>query len=146
MRSVHFPGTDLDPSVICLGTGGYGSSIPRDQSFQLLDGFFERGGSFLDSAHVYAAWIPNGAGASERTIGEWQEDRGVRDRIIIGTKGGHPELDKMRVPRLSPPEIERDLFESLERLRTDRIDLYWLHRDDPATPVDVIMDALNRHI
>lgn len=146
MKYLTLPHSGLSVSTVCLGAGGFGSDIAREDSFTILDAFFERGGNFVDSAHVYAAWIPGGGGASERTIGAWMRERGVRKEFIVGTKGGHPDLETMNVSRLSPAEITQDLNESLERLGTDHIDLYWLHRDDPALPVGEILGVLNEHL
>lgn len=143
MRRQRLAGTELEPSVLCLGTGSFGSAIPRDTAFAILDAFAERGGTSLDTAHVYAAWVPGGAGASELTLGAWMRDRGVRQSMVVGTKGGHPDVAAMHVPRLTPAEIRRDLDESLERLQTETVDLYWLHRDDPSVPVAEILDVLN---
>jgi len=140
------PGIALAPSVICLGTGGFGSSIPRETAFAILDAYAGQGGNFLDTAHVYAAWEPGGAGASERTLGAWLKRSGLRRRFVVGTKGGHPHLQSMQVSRLSPVEITQDLGESLERLDTNTIDLYWLHRDDPAVPIGEILGVLNEHL
>jgi aryl-alcohol dehydrogenase-like predicted oxidoreductase len=142
MRSLVIPGTDLTVSALCFGAGGLGTRVSEDDSFRLLDLFLERGGNFLDTAHIYAAWVPGGGGVSERTIGAWVRERGVRDRVVIGTKGGHPHLESMHVSRLSPAEIRQDLEESLERLQVDRVDFYWLHRDDPARPVGEMVDTL----
>ncbi|MCX7015186.1 MAG: aldo/keto reductase [Candidatus Sumerlaeota bacterium] len=146
MRRILLPGTDLNLSVIGLGTGSFGTAVARDLAFQMLDVFVEAGGNLLDTAHIYAACIPGGWGASERTIGEWMAARGTRGSVLVGTKGGHPDWSSMRRPRLSPAEIEHDLRESLERLRTDHVDLYWMHRDDPRRPVGEILEALNAHI
>src|ERR1700761_646598 len=129
---VNLPGTDLTVSSICLGTGGFGTSIKQDDAFHMLDTFVELGGSFIDTAHVYGDWekdVPRSV--SERIIGAWMRDRGVRDQIVLATKGAHWHLDKPDVPRLSRRDIDEDLAGSLEALQTDRIDLYWLHRDDP---------------
>lgn len=146
MRYFRLPGILKDLSVVCLGAGSHGSAYSQDESFALLDSFAEQGGSFLDTAHVYADWAPGGAGASERTIGRWLQSRGMSDRIAVGTKGGHPRLETMSQSRLKPEDIARDLGESLDRLRLDAIDLYWLHRDDPAVPVGEILVALNEHL
>lgn len=70
----------------------------------------------------------------------------MRDQFIVATKGAHPELATMRISRLSPPEIASDIEESLAALEIDAIDLYWLHRDDPAVPVGEILVALNEHL
>ncbi|MCL5274898.1 MAG: aldo/keto reductase [Chloroflexi bacterium] len=146
MRTTHIPGTDLKPSVICLGTGGMGSSIEREASFAMLDALVAQGGNFLDSAKVYADWLPIERSSSEKTIGRWMKARKNRARIIVGTKGAHPDLKAMNIPRMSPQEIESDVDASLEHLQTDYIDLYWLHRDDPSRPAGEIIESLNVHI
>lgn len=146
MRYFSLPGIATATSAICLGTGGHGSAYSQEHSFALLDAFAGLGGTFLDTAHVYADWIPGGSGASERTVGAWLESRGVRDRFVVGTKGGHPKLETMQVSRLRPEEIAADLDESLQRLRLNTVDLYWLHRDDPDIPVGEILTTLNRFL
>lgn len=146
MRRVTIPATDLTVSPVCLGAGSFGSSVSRDDAFALLDAFAAAGGSFLDTARIYAAWLPDGANASERTLGDWLRHTGLRDRTIIATKGAHPDLKTMHISRLAPQDIAQDVSESLHHLQTDRIDLYWLHRDDPAVPAGEIIDALNEHI
>ncbi len=83
-----------------------------------------------------------GTGASERTVRAWLRSRDVRDRFVVGTKGGHPKLETMHLSRLRPEEIAGDLDESLERLQIDVVDLYWLHRDDPEIPVGEILSTL----
>jgi len=133
-------------SELCLGTGGFGTAVSQDAAWAIMDRYAEAGGNFLDTAHVYAAWLPDGAGASERTIGSWVAARGCREDVVIGTKGGHPDLRSMDVSRLAPDDIASDLHESLDRLGTDYVDLYWLHRDDPSVPVGEIMDALSQHV
>jgi aryl-alcohol dehydrogenase-like predicted oxidoreductase len=146
MRYTGLPTTDLAPSVFCLGTGSFGTGIPQDRAFGMLDLFAELGGNFLDSARVYAAWLPGGAGASERTVGAWVRSRGVASQVVVATKGGHPELATMHISRLSPAEIAADVEASLDALGLPSIDIYWLHRDDPAIPVGEIVDALNEHV
>ena len=144
MIFTSFPLAILQPSVVCLGTGGFGTSTSQDDSFAMLDSFAEAGGNFADSAHIYAAWLEDGAGKSERTLGNWLRSR-QPENFIVGTKGGHPHLESMEISRLSPDEIASDLTESLERLQRDQIELYWLHRDNPKIPVGEIIDALNVH-
>jgi len=139
-------GSPLKPCSICLGTGPFGSSIPTDQSFEVMDTYAEAGGNFLDTAHIYAAWMDDGEGASERTVGAWVRSRGLRDQIIIGTKGGHPPLNAMEQGRLSAKDLEQDLNESLERLGMDVVDIYWLHRDDPNCDLAELIEALNNFL
>lgn len=146
MRYRPFPGLPLAPSVICLGTGGYGTNIPAEQAFALLDAYAEQGGNFLDTARIYGAWAPGGDGASEKTLGAWLAQRGVRERFVISTKGAHPDLATMHISRIGPADLAADVQASLDALRTDVIDVYWLHRDDPAVPVGEILAALNDHL
>ena len=146
MATLTLPSTDLAVSPICLGTADMGSTIPRERAFDLFDLFVELGGNFLDSANVYANWLPGERCISEKTIGAWMKERGNRDRMVIATKGAHPDLKTMHVPRLSPREIVSDIDESLRNLGTDRIDLYYLHRDDPSRPVEDVMTTLNNQI
>ncbi len=134
---------DLRPYPICLGTGDLGSAVDKTASFALLDAYLDLGGNFLDTAKVYADWLPGERSISEKCIGEWMHLRGNRSRIVLATKGAHPDLNSMEVPRLSRAEIESDLHASLRHLQTDVIDLYWLHRDDPARPVEDILATLN---
>jgi aryl-alcohol dehydrogenase-like predicted oxidoreductase len=142
MNYTPLPHTDLKPSALCLGTAGLGSALDRRASFALLDAYLEQGGNFIDTARVYANWLPIEKSISEKTIGLWLRARKNRDRVIVATKGGHPDLAAMRISRLSRPEILFDLRESLKNLRTDRIDIYWLHRDDVNQPVEDIMETL----
>ncbi|HVF09248.1 MAG TPA: aldo/keto reductase [Abditibacteriaceae bacterium] len=142
MLFTSLPDTSLHPSVLCLGTGGFGTTTRTDDALAMLDAFAEAGGNFADTAHVYAAWLPGGAGQSERTLGRWLRSRRPQN-FIVGTKGGHPDLATMEISRLSPECLTRDVDESLERLQLERIDLYWLHRDDPAVPIAEIIESLN---
>jgi aryl-alcohol dehydrogenase-like predicted oxidoreductase len=107
-----------------------------EASFRLLDDILALGGNTFDLAHVY------GEGDVERTFGRWLEARGVRDRVVVITKGAHHNRDRQRV---TPFDITADLFDSLARLRIDAIDLYLLHRDDPTVPVGPIVEVLNEH-
>ena len=102
-----------------------------------LDAFLAIGGNSLDTANIYCG------GQSEEVIGRYMQERGNRDQIVILTKGAHHDK---KGPRANRAAIAADLKMSLERLQTDFIDLYGLHRDDPATPVDEIVEALNEHV
>lgn len=142
MRQVTLPGSTLRVSSLCLGTGQFGSRIGQEMGWRLLDAFVEAGGTLIDTANVYGDWVPGLKSPSEKMIGAWLHARGWRDRIVLATKGGHPRLQTMDVPRLSPADLIHDVDESLAHLKTDVIDLYWLHRDDPTRPVGEIMETL----
>lgn len=146
MRTVNLPNTDFTVSGICLGTADIGSKIDRNTSFRMLDLFLELGGTFIDTASVYANWLPGPENISEKTIGDWLSRSGKRDRIILATKGAHPDLRTMLVPRMSRTEIVHDLDNSLKNLRTEVIDLYWLHRDAATVPVAEILETLNDQV
>lgn len=143
MRTILLPQAGLSVSALCLGTANIGIDGDRMAAFRLLDRFAERGGNFLDSARVYSDWIPGERGRSERILGEWLSARANRGRFVLATKGGHPLLDAMGRSRLSPSELEADLDASLKALRTDRIDLYYLHRDDAGLPAATVVETLS---
>ncbi|MCC7495160.1 MAG: aldo/keto reductase [Fimbriimonadaceae bacterium] len=128
-------GVDLPVSRLVLGT-----MILRpdalEEGFALLDAAVAAGLNTLDLAWVY------GGGHSERIVGQWLEARGNRSQMVILTKGAHPNGDRQRV---TPWDIAADLHDSLARLRTPYIDIYLLHRDNPALPVGPIVEALNEH-
>jgi aryl-alcohol dehydrogenase-like predicted oxidoreductase len=136
--------TDLYVSPLGMGTGEYGAGLPRESAKHQLDAFIDRGANFIDTAHIYSDWVPGEIARSEGVIGEWLRDRKCREKVVISTKGAHPRLDTMHIPRCSPGEIEQDMNGSLSRLGTDYIDLYFLHRDDPALPVALILDCLEK--
>ncbi|MGN0746718.1 MAG: aldo/keto reductase [Aristaeellaceae bacterium] len=141
MDTIRLTGTDLTVSRLCLGTGNFGAPLQPRQASTLLDDFVAHGGNFIDTAHVYCNWIPGEASRSEKMIGQWLKQR-RREDVVLCTKGGHYDLDAPSVSRVTPEALRRDLEESLTFLQTDVIDLYMLHRDNTALPVEVIMDCL----
>jgi aryl-alcohol dehydrogenase-like predicted oxidoreductase len=146
MYTVTIPTTDLRVSSLCLGTAEFGAVVAKADAFRLLDAFVDAGGTFIDTANVYADWIPGAKSSSEKFIGEWLAQRGLRSRIILATKGAHPPLANMQQGRLRPLDIVHDLEQSLGHLHTDAVDLYWLHRDDPSQPVEQIVETLAAQI
>lgn len=146
MRYQQIPRTDLIPAVLSLGTAEMGAAIDPATSFDLLDRYFASGGNFVDTAKVYNDWVPGETSRSEKLIGAWMQTRGNRQKIILATKGAHPNLAHMEIQRLSPQEIVADLEASLHNLQTDVIDLYWLHRDDPNRPVETILNTLEAQV
>jgi aryl-alcohol dehydrogenase-like predicted oxidoreductase len=124
-------------SRLILGTANFFQRESKEQAFAIMDRYVAEGGNMFDTAHQYIR--------SEEILGEWVESRGVRQHIHILTKGAHPD-DPEPGPRLSPEFINKDVKESLERLRTDYIDFYALHRDDTNVKVGPIIEALNEHI
>jgi len=138
--------TDLEASVICMGTSDIGGSISTEESNDILDTYRDHGGNFLDTAEVYANWLPIEPHSSERFLGKWLKARGNREQMIVATKGGHPRLDTPLVSRLSAAEIGQDIEGSLQRLDTDYIDIYYLHRNDRSIPVETLIEKLESHV
>jgi aryl-alcohol dehydrogenase-like predicted oxidoreductase len=147
MRSVKVPGSALEVSAIAYGTADWGIA-PETPVERLYATYREAGGNCFDTAHCYAFWRDK-LGASERTLGQCIKANDRRSDLVLITKGGHPASDP-QYPRpdrfLGPEVIESDVRESLERLGTDYIDLYFLHRDDPRAPVNEVMDALKPQV
>jgi aryl-alcohol dehydrogenase-like predicted oxidoreductase len=129
-----------------MGSTHIGTKIDQEAAFRLFDLYAEAGGDFLDTASVYGNWVPGKTNISEKIIGRWMWLRKNRDRVILATKGAHPELATMHVSRLSRAEIVGDLDDSLSNLDTDVIDLYWLHRDDPEHPIGDILETMNDQV
>lgn len=143
------PHTDLEVSTLCLGAGSFGTSVCGPTAEPLVADFLEAGGNFFDTAHCYAFWRENGLGASERELGACLRRLGALETSIVATKGGHPDMGpEYRRPAhfLAPEVIASDLDDSLERLALDSIPLYYMHRDDGATPVSEIIEALNHEV
>jgi len=128
-------------SKIILGSCYFDNGITKDESMKMMDIYYEHGGRTIDTARLYAEWLPN-KDASERVIGNWLKTK-KRGDITIVSKGGHPPLSDMHKGRLTKNDLEHDLSKSLEALQTSYIDAYLLHRDDINTPVSDIMDTLD---
>lgn len=134
--------TSADGSTVhplCLGGNVFGWTADEKQSHALLDAYAAAGGNFVDTADEYASWLPDKAGVSERIIGGWMASRGNRERIAVATKVG-------RMPGLkglSAATIGKAVDDSLARLGTDYIDLYYAHEDDPDTPLEETLAAFD---
>lgn len=135
----------MSANPLILGTANLGlGDTGRAGAFDLLDAWVELGGRDIDTAAVYSDWVPGETGRSETIIGEWLAARGNRDSLRLVTKGAHPPLDNPKVSRCDAASIRNDVEQSLRRLRTDRIDLWLLHRDDPSIPAVEILETLHR--
>jgi aryl-alcohol dehydrogenase-like predicted oxidoreductase len=132
--------TSLDVFPLCLGGNVFGWTIDEPQSFSVLDAYATAGGNFVDTADMYSSWVPgNVGGESETILGRWMTARRSRDRMVVATKVGKLQgLDN-----LSAKAIRTAAENSLRRLGTDRIDLYYAHADDPATPLAETLGAFD---
>ncbi len=130
-------GSGLRISRLVLGGNVFGWTVDGEEGHRLLDRFTEHGGAMIDTADIYSKWVPGHVGGeSERLIGEWLKRSGRRDQVLIATKVG---MDA----GLSASVIGDGVDESLRRLGTDRIDLYYSHKDDPKTPFEETLEAFD---
>ena len=143
-----------DVSQLCLGAMLLGTKVSKEDSFAVLDDFLARGGNFIDTANCYAWWVGQQyvGHESETIIGEWMEARGCRDKVFLATKVGaqirnlkrlhkedgdfHFDLAPEEYEYLAAETIRKSVEDSLRRLRTDYIDLYYAHIDDRNTPLE----------
>ena len=146
MEQIQLNGIDMKVSKAALGAAPFGTTLPERECRTLLDAFCEHGGNLVDTALIYANWEPGEKSSSEKVIGRWMRDRQNRHNMIISTKGGHPELNNMHISRLSEQDIFSDIEKSLQNLKTDYVDIYFLHRDDKSKPIGEIMETLNKLI
>lgn len=128
---------------LVLGGNVFGWTANRDTSFAILDAFVEAGGCMIDTADMYSAWVPgHKGGESETVLGEWMASRRNRTKVKIATK-----LNGMNAPGgLAPEKIASSLDASLKRLQSDYIDLYYAHRDDTQTPLEVIAGGFDAQV
>lgn len=129
--------TGVKVTPLCLGTMNFGGRTDPAESHRILDGYSELGGNFVDTANVY------NDGRSEEVIGDWIKARGNRDRLVLSTK-----VHGRRSPHVNDAgnhrwHIVREVEQSLKRLKTERIDVYHIHRPDGDTPIDQTLRALD---
>lgn len=132
--------SDLEIAPVCLGTNVFGWTADEAEAFEVLDAFVAGGGSLLDTADSYSSFVPgNHGGESETIIGNWLKSRGRRDDVLIATKVGR----QPGTQGLAAATIKRGVEDSLRRLQTDHIDLYYAHADDPSTPLEETLAAFD---
>lgn len=135
---ITIPETDLVVHPLCLGGNVFGWSADERQSHAVLDAYAGHGGNFIDTADVYSEWKEgNTGGDSEKIIGTWMKSRANRSEIVIATK----VAKYSRRPGLSAANIIAACDESLDRLHTDYIDLYYSHEDDEKISMEETMGA-----
>ena len=137
--------TDLEVYPFAFGGNVFGWTADENTSFELLDQYTELGFNFIDTADVYSAWVPgNKGGESETIIGKWLNRSGNRDKLVITSKVGG-EIDSTH-KGLKKSYILSEIEESLKRLQTDYIDLYFTHFDDPDTPIEEVLEVYQQLI
>jgi len=135
---ITIPETDLVVHELCLGTNVFGWSADEAESHAVLDAYRSHGGNFVDTADMYSAWKEgNVGGESETIIGNWMKKLGNRDQMVVATK-----VAKLPTrPGLHPDNITAACNDSLKRLQTDHIDIYYAHHDDPTIPLEDVLGA-----
>ena len=133
MRHGQVAGIDKPVARLVLGTMLEGATFPAPHAFALFDEYYSVGGNCFDTAYVYAG------GLGERLLGQWLKARNLRDQVVIIGKGAH-------TPYCDPDNLTRQLDETLDRLQTDHVDLYMMHRDNPDIPVGDFVDVLNANL
>jgi len=135
--------TGVEVSSLCLGAMYFGSRNDEATSYRILDQYVAAGGSFIDTANIYAMWVQGyHGGESETLLGKWMQERRNRQHMFIASKVGFNYQD---VPiSLSARWIEEECNKSLRRMNIETIDLYYAHCDDRETPLEETLEAFNR--
>ena len=133
MMKINIGKTNLQVSRINFGGNVLGWTLNEKESFDILDAFVEAGFNFIDTADTYSWWVNGVGGQSETILGKWMKARNNRDSLVIATKVG--SQTKEHPNDVSKEHILKSVDESLQRLQTDYIDLYYTHFDDKTTPV-----------
>ena len=144
MKKVNIGDTDLEVARINFGGNVFGWTLDEKQSFEILDAFVDAGFNFLDTADTYSWWVNGVGGQSEAIIGKWMKSRSNRNQLVVATKVGSET--KEHPNDISKKHILKSVDESLQRLQTDHIDLYYTHFDDNVTPVEETLSAYDEII
>jgi len=140
-RKLGLNGPEISPIV--LGGNVFGWTAGETESFRILDSALDLGLFTIDTADVYSRWAPgHEGGESETVLGKWFAKGGRRNRVLLATKVGL-EMGEGK-SGLSARYITQAIDNSLRRLQTDHIDLYFTHHDDPKTPLDETLEALDK--
>lgn len=145
MEKKQLGSTDLIIPPIIFGGNVFGWTLDEKESFRILDEIFDKGFNAIDTADSYSHWAPgNSGGESETILGKWMKDRGNREKITLATKvGSNPGKEGRDV---SKNYILKAVEDSLRRLQTDYIDLYFTHWDNESTPVEETLEAYRQLI
>jgi aryl-alcohol dehydrogenase-like predicted oxidoreductase len=143
MQKRRIGNSQLQVAPLMFGGNVFGWTADETTSFAILDAFVDAGLNFIDTADVYSAWVPgNAGGESETILGKWFKRSGKRDQIVLATKVSmHPQRKG-----LSAANIQAAVEDSLRRLQTDYIDVYFSHKDDENTPLTETLGAYQRLI
>ena len=146
MKTQRLGDSNLQVSIFCLGTLEFGTRVPRDDSFAILDAYHEAGGRFIDTANNYAFWHEGARGGeSETLLGDWIAMRRNRSQLVVATKiGAQPTVPGAgfeAAEGLSAPVVAKAVEDCLKRLKLERIDLCYAHIDDRTVPLEETLGA-----
>ncbi|KMQ68311.1 alcohol dehydrogenase [Chryseobacterium sp. FH2] len=144
MEKRRIKNTDLSIAPINFGGNVFGWTLDEKQSFDILDKFVDGGFNFIDTADTYSWWVNGKGGQSEEIIGKWMKNRDNRHGLVIATKVGSET--KEHGFDISKKHILKSVDESLQRLQTDYIDIYYTHFDDNKTPIEETLSAYDEII
>lgn len=139
MKNILLP-NGLEVSTVALGAMNFGTTTSQKDAFRVLDAYLEHGGNFIDTSNNYAHWAGTGD-ESETVLGEYFTSRKCRDKVVLATKVGYDRHGKGQ--GLKKEQILYWIDESLRKLKTDYIDLYYAHTDDITTPLEETMEAFH---
>lgn len=131
---------NIEVSPVCLGAMNFGTTTSKEDAFTVLDMFVDMGGNFVDTSNNYAHWAGTGD-ESETVLGEWIKSRGIRDKIVLASKVGFDRHGQGA--GLKKEQIEYWIDESLRKLNTDYLDVYYAHTDDMNTPMEETIEAFD---
>ncbi|PVW15648.1 aldo/keto reductase [Marixanthomonas spongiae] len=145
MKKIALGNTQLKISPIIFGGNVFGWTLNEKESFKMLDAIFELGINCIDTADVYSRWYNgNTGGESEKIIGKWMKERGNRDMMVICTKAGM-DMGQGGID-ISEKHLKKSIDDSLNRLQTDYVDLYYAHKDDESTPPEETLGTFKKLI
>ncbi|SAK41076.1 aldo/keto reductase [Caballeronia hypogeia] len=143
MQTRNIGTSELKVAPLVFGGNVFGWTADERTSFSILDAFVDHGLDFIDTADVYSAWVDgHQGGESETIIGKWFRDSGKRHKVVLATKVGKLSTR----PGLTAANIAAAVDDSLRRLKTDYIDVYFSHHDDEQTPLDETLGAYQKLI
>ncbi len=138
MKYIDFHDTRL--AQIALGCDHYGAAISEATALKQLDIYVQGGGNLLDTAAVYGQDKAGEPSTSEQVIGKWLAANALRRQLFIASKGCHPHKNDLHKSRVGEREMMDDISRSLDQLKTDYLDIWFFHRDNPAMGADEIID------
>lgn len=138
MKYLDFFGKRI--AQISLGCDHYGAAVSETTAMRQLDIYVQQGGNLLDTAHIYGQDKAGGPSTSEQVLGKWLTANNLHRKLIIASKGCHPYKEDMHQSRINEKDMMLDISQSLDQLKTDCLDIWFFHRDDPNMGADEIID------